>query len=99
MTPKIVDEINLCFGGMAGGPDWTNFRLWGEFSIVGIFFFGQILKSEVAQWPSVFGLYSSSETIFCKNGLGYISGDFITNSSGHPGPGQPVSATASMHQL
>jgi hypothetical protein len=61
---------------------------FGEFSpIVRLFTLGSFLKlKEAAQ---IFGLlFSHGEKYVCnnfdKNGLGYMLGDFLTNSSGHP---------------
>jgi hypothetical protein len=59
----------------------------GEFLPVGrLISLGIFLK--IAEVALIFGLLFSTEiALYCffyKNGLGYILGDFITSSSGHP---------------
>jgi hypothetical protein len=47
--------------------------------------------SKITELAQIFGLLfpqrSSYVFILAKNGLGYILGDFFTNSSGHPETG------------
>jgi hypothetical protein len=53
-----------------GYQNWANFRLLGDYLLWAFKKMNFFLKSK--------------ELIFTKNGLGYILGDFFTNTSGHP---------------
>jgi hypothetical protein len=72
------NEVRFAFG--AGWPDWTNFRLLGDFFISPFFYY--------ISWPnfSVALFHMKSYVLVMpENGFGYILGDVVTNSSGHPG--------------
>jgi hypothetical protein len=60
-------------GSASGWPDWAKVRPMGDCLLWAV-----IWKLYI-QWLS---LWINLEW---KNGLGYILGDFFTNSSGHPG--------------
>jgi hypothetical protein len=47
--------------------------------------FSEIYRSCPNFWAAFFTVKVKITTILTKNGLGYILGDFFTNSSGHPG--------------
>jgi hypothetical protein len=65
-----------------GRPDWANFRLLGCFFTFGSFL---IITEEVKNRATFYYGTSYLCINFDKKGLGYILGDFFTNSSGHPG--------------
>jgi hypothetical protein len=57
-----------------------------------VVFFGQFfenLKSRTNSWATCFH-GASDVLIVTKNGLGYILGDFFTNSPGHPGVSRKI---------
>jgi hypothetical protein len=62
----------------AGWPDWSNFRLH-----IWRFFYGQFF-SNVAEIFVLFFIGKSYALISTEMCNGYILGDFLTNSSGHP---------------
>jgi hypothetical protein len=64
------------FHSSTGWPDWANFSPIGW-----LFIFLKI--TEVAQFLDYFFSRKKLCINFDKNGLGYILGDFFTNSSGH----------------
>jgi hypothetical protein len=49
-----------------------------------IAYFGSLKNTKVAQILGIFKKSIDSVSNFTKNGLGYILGDFFTNSSGRP---------------
>jgi hypothetical protein len=60
----------------------------GEFSPVwAVVHFGQLLKNYkiCANYCHLFSCGTSCVLIWTKNGLGYILGDYLASSSGHPG--------------
>jgi hypothetical protein len=65
----------------AGWPDWANFRqIGGCFLWTGYFKITQLAQ----MYWLLFTTVKSVLLILTKNELGYILGDFFTNSSGHP---------------
>jgi hypothetical protein len=65
---------------VAGGPDWAKFRLLGARLLRVVFW---KLKKYVcrANFLGYFSAAQGYELITTKRGLGYILGDFFTNSS------------------
>jgi hypothetical protein len=66
----------------AGWPDWANFRPLGGCLLRAVF----LKTTEVCSrhfWATF--IHGSSYVLILQvNGLGYILGDFLSNSSGHP---------------
>jgi hypothetical protein len=63
-----------------GWPDWTNFRLLGDYFLKDVFW-------NYKRMPKFLGNFFRSKScalILTKNGLGKILDTFLTNSSGHP---------------
>jgi hypothetical protein len=65
----------------SGWPDWANFRLLGDCFRWEVFKNTKIahIFCSFLQWKKMYTL------ILRKIGLDHILGDFLTNSSGHPG--------------
>jgi hypothetical protein len=88
--PLQVRANGIVFGSrLPGRPDWANFRLLGDFLLWAVFF-------KLQKWHKFLGFFFHGESnvlFFTKNGLGYILGDFPTNSSGHRAPNSLISFT------
>jgi hypothetical protein len=69
--------ISSCSDPSSGWPDRANFR-----PIVDCWLWAIFLNSKSS--PRFLCYFSPKCRIFDKIGLGYILGDFFTNSSGHP---------------
>jgi hypothetical protein len=70
------------------GTNLTQAGLLNQGDQIGRIFFGQYFENHKSN-PNFCAYFSEEEIISVlllrKNGLGYILGDFFTNSSGHPG--------------
>jgi hypothetical protein len=74
LLKKILKYVRLV-------ADWANFRLLGDCLLGAVFL---TYRSSPHFWTTFFHC-KSDVLILTKNGLGYILGDFFTNSSGHLG--------------
>jgi hypothetical protein len=63
-----------------GWPDWANFGLWGDCLLWAV-----VWKSQKQR--KFWRFFFHSKLLILKKWSGYKSGDFFTNSSGHPGRG------------
>jgi hypothetical protein len=77
---RILQLKTVSIGFQPGRPDWANFRLMGD-SLLCAVFLNYI--SNQNGLPTLFHC-KIYVLILTKNELGYISGDFFTNSSSHP---------------